>query len=351
MLTKQQLEEIVSRPEYDFLRTNPKLKDRIVFLTVGGSYAYGTDIETSDIDIRGVCLNGIDELLGGETFEQFIDSRTDTTIYSVSKFLDLVSNCNPNVIEMLFCEPENYIYVSPIGQLILDNRHLFLSKKAFYTFGGYARAQLNRLENSLCRGNYYTHNQKEEHIARSVQNAMDTFSNRFTAMTNGKGEVKLYTDEVDETGNKIITIDMTMNRVPLREVRAMLEEMTNIVRDYDKSGGWRNTKKDVPHLNKHIMHLVRLYYMGIEILKDKDLHTYRTNEHDLLVAIRNGLFLDENNCATQDFYTLLAQLEKELENAYKQSTLPNKVDYNKVKELKIKISIMTLKQLGVDINE
>lgn len=342
MLTKEKLEEIVSRPEYDFLRTNPRLKDKILFLTVGGSYAYGTNVEGSDIDIRGVAMNSIEDILGGTTFEQFQNEETDTVIYSVNKFIKLVTDCNPNVIELLFCEPEQYIWVSPLGQLLLDNKHLFLSQKAYYTFGGYARAQLNRLENALCRGNYFTQAQKEEHIARSVENSIDSFGERYSAMIQGKGSIKLHTDKVDENGNRIITTDMTMKDVPLREIRSMLEEMTNIVRDYDKSSGWRNTKKDIPHLNKHIMHLVRLYYMGIEILETGTLHTYRSKEHQLLMSIRNGLFLDEKNNLKPEFYTVLNDLEARLKKALDNSKLPKKARRDDIMQLQIKINLMMI---------
>lgn len=53
----EQIKEMVAGSEYDFLRTNPHLKDRIIFLTLGGSYSYGTNVETSDVGERpGVFL-------------------------------------------------------------------------------------------------------------------------------------------------------------------------------------------------------------------------------------------------------------------------------------------------------
>ena len=41
-MTIEEIKTMVAGEQYDFLRTNPHLKDRIIFLTLGGSYAYGT---------------------------------------------------------------------------------------------------------------------------------------------------------------------------------------------------------------------------------------------------------------------------------------------------------------------
>ena len=47
---------LMNSTEYDFLRTNERLGKRIMLLGLGGSYAYGTNNEQSDIDFRGVTL-------------------------------------------------------------------------------------------------------------------------------------------------------------------------------------------------------------------------------------------------------------------------------------------------------
>lgn len=77
-MTIEQIREMVAGPEYDFLRTNPRLKDRIIFLTLGGSYSYGTNVKTSDVDLRGCALNIPSDLLGLTNFEQFVHAQTDT---------------------------------------------------------------------------------------------------------------------------------------------------------------------------------------------------------------------------------------------------------------------------------
>lgn len=66
----EKIKEKMLCSDYDFLKTNEHLKNKIVLLTLGGSYAYGTNIESSDIDIRGCALNSVSDLIGLSNFEQ-----------------------------------------------------------------------------------------------------------------------------------------------------------------------------------------------------------------------------------------------------------------------------------------
>lgn len=147
----EQIKEKLKSEEYDFLKTDPHLGNNIILLGLGGSHAYGTNIETSDLDVRGCAINSKIEILTNVNFEQCCNEATDTTIYSLNKLIHLLSNCNPNTIELLGLKPEHYLYVSPIGQELLNNKDLFLSKRAIQSFGGYAYSQLRRLDNKAAR--------------------------------------------------------------------------------------------------------------------------------------------------------------------------------------------------------
>ena len=77
--------QLMNSEEYDFLRTNERLGNRIMLLGLGGSYAYGTNNDNSDIDFRGVTLQMPSDLLGLTEFEQYEDDKTDTVIYGFNK--------------------------------------------------------------------------------------------------------------------------------------------------------------------------------------------------------------------------------------------------------------------------
>ena len=100
-MTINQIKEKLKSKDYDFLRTDKNLGNNIILLTIGGSYAYGTNNENSDIDIRGCALNTKMQILTNQNFEQRVDVNTDTTIYAFNKLISLLSSVNPNTIELL----------------------------------------------------------------------------------------------------------------------------------------------------------------------------------------------------------------------------------------------------------
>ncbi|MEE3344767.1 MAG: nucleotidyltransferase domain-containing protein, partial [Bacilli bacterium] len=169
--------EIINNKDYKFIEENEHLGENIILLGLGGSKAYGTNIATSDTDIRGIAINSEEEILLGTDFEQVVDVKTDTTIYSFNKMIDLLSNSNPNTIEILGLKPEHYIKITDIGQQLLDMREIFLSKVVVHSFGGYAYSQLRRLDNKSARALNQT--EKEKHILNSIINTKYSFAERY----------------------------------------------------------------------------------------------------------------------------------------------------------------------------
>ena len=112
----EKIKKLLKSEHYDFLRANEHLGSNIILLGLGGSHAYGTDTENSDLDIRGCALNKREEILIPiHNFDQVTEETTDTTIYSFNKLITLLSNCNPNTIELIGLKPEHYLYIHPIG--------------------------------------------------------------------------------------------------------------------------------------------------------------------------------------------------------------------------------------------
>ena len=260
-MTVEEIREKLKTSEYDFLRNNKHLGSNIILLGLGGSYSYGMNIEgKSDIDIRGVALNSKEEILLLQNFGQIVDENTDTTIYSFNKMVNLLCKANPNVMEQLGLNTEHYLYIHPIGQVLLNNSKLFLSKRAVYSFAGYAKEQLKKLDNKSSRsfGEDYTG------IGRR---------NRYAAAHN--------------------------------------------------------------KLGKHMAHLIRLYYMCFDILENQKIITYREKEHDLLMNIRNGEYLDKNQQPISSFYDLLSELKKRLEYDEKNTSLPETPDYQRINEFRM----------------
>ena len=321
---------ILKRKEYiEIFDALNKKNLSVIYLTISGSHAYGTNNEDSDIDIRGVFLNSMESRIGIKSpIEDYESKVTDTVLYSFHKFCKLLSQVNPNVIEMLGTREEDVLLSSPLSNILRDNAELFLSKRAFITFAGYATQQLRRLENALARDSY-PQSEKERHILQSFDAEMLAVQKKFSDF-NLCNDIKLYlADSRKEDFDKEIYIDANLHGVPLRDYIILNNDLNNMIKNYEKIRH-RNNKKDAAHLNKHAMHLIRLYYTGIDILKEGTIRTYREKEHDILMSIRNG------EVPFEKIFELRNKLELELQKARDESKLPDEPSYDKINDFIVK---------------
>ncbi len=152
----------------------PSLEERFLLLAITGSHAYGLAIEgVSDFDYKGVFIAPKSYYLGLKQIEQ-IEGKgeqgicfnnqdisglnkfnlqgekfnllrgNDFVIYEFKKYLNLLKNANPNIQELLWLD--NYLYLHPLTDLLIENRDKFLTKKVRSSYVGYANAQLKKVE-------------------------------------------------------------------------------------------------------------------------------------------------------------------------------------------------------------
>lgn len=144
------------------------LRPHTHLLAVAGSRAFGVHHADSDVDVKGVaippaawlhgCMRQFEQATEADAVASFIgDLRDDEraiadrtklegTVFDLRKFLRLAAESNPNIIEVLFCRDEEVRLLTDVGRRLRAARALFLSARARHTFGGYATAQLKRIE-------------------------------------------------------------------------------------------------------------------------------------------------------------------------------------------------------------
>ena len=326
---------ILQSNDYDFIKTHERLGKYVILLGLSGSYSYGTNVKGSDLDIRGITLNQKSDLIGLTQFEQYTDDHTDTVIYALNKIVTLFLNCNPNTIELLGLNPEHYLYLNEIGTMLLENKKVFLSRRAIQSFGGYADAQIRRLQTALARDSF-PQSEKEQHALNSIRNMMYGFNTSYKSFESGSLEIFLDKAVNPELETEIF-VNASLTHYPLRDYAGIWNAMTNVLKSYDKVGK-REKRKDDLHLNKHAMHLIRLFLMAIDILEKGEINTYRANEHSLLMDIRSGAYRTADGGFHESFYEMLSDYEKRFRYAAENTDLPEEPDLAKVQDLMMTIN-------------
>lgn len=292
----------------------PWLEHRVILCGLVGSWGYDTYTEESDWDYRGICIPPKEYILGNlHVFSQskFTGENIEVTIFNIKKFFSLAVDCNPNILELLFLD--EYIplpkFQSKFMKKLLDIRKLFLSKKAKYTFGGYAFSQLKRME---------THRKWLLHPP-SHKPTREEFGLSLTSSPISKDE--LGSIEAMEKKGEDIT---SLYSEEILNVYSKERKYSNKKREWDQFINWEENRnkeraaleKKCGYDSKHASHLIRLLSMGIEILNEGKFQVKRTWDRDMLMKIRNGGFSYEG------IMEQVEKLENLLEQAHKNSSLP-----------------------------
>lgn len=297
------------------------LVDRSIYVTVHGSQAYGTSLPTSDTDVKGVAVPPLEYYFGHDlNFEQAEQNEPDMVIYSLKKFMKLASDCNPNIIEVLFTDPEHWIKITPAGEKLYKHRHLFLSKKAKHTFSGYAIAQLKRIKNHKAwLLNPPTHKPtrsefglpEQSKVSRSTLGAMNALANKGHQFD---GEV-----------------------MELLAAEKHYQESLNQYKQYQNWKKKRNEKRAALEAEhgfdtKHAAHSVRLLRMGEEILSTGEVLVKRPDASELL-EIRAGAW------SYDKLLKWAEEQDKKLSELYESSNvLPHKSNQKALRELCVEIT-------------
>lgn len=150
------------------------LADNVHYVTEMGSIAYGASTDRSDIDLYGFCVPPKEDIfphLRGEIVDfgrqkqrfaqwqehhiQDGDLEYDITIYNIVKYVHLCMENNPNMVDSLFTPHDCVQHITPIGQLLRDNRKMFLHKGFYHKCRGYAYSQLNKMSNRTPKSKRY----------------------------------------------------------------------------------------------------------------------------------------------------------------------------------------------------
>lgn len=344
------------------------VQDRTIFLTLHGSRAYGTNVEGSDEDFKGVAIPPKEMFFSSyKTFEQVILDKKedpDTVIFDIRKFLKLAAGANPNLIEVLFTDPSDHVLVTPLGQKLLDNKEIFLSKKIRATFVGYAISQMKKMKSH--RGyllNPPDHKPTREEfglqekpeidkeqmsaafaeIKKEMDRAQFNFMDHLEeavkiqlreAMEEMLSNMKLGADDQWLGVARSIGFDDNFIELMQKERRFLAAK-----REFASFEEWKRTRnekrfKDEKEFGmnlKHAYHLVRLTRMAEEMLSTGKVIVKRPDREELLF-IRNGGWTYD-----QIMHHMQKQNAKIDQLFINSSILPDQCDVEKVDKLGIEL--------------
>lgn len=297
------------------------IKKHTIYYARHGSHAYGTNIETSDEDFKGVAIAPMSYYLGCfkkfEQSEKYVSKghEIDEVVYDVRKFIGLAGNCNPNILEMLFVDPSDILYINDLGRKLREHSDLFVTKKIRHTMAGYAHSQAQRIR---------THRSWLLNPPAKIPERKDYGLGVAGKIT--PSEMGAYEHVISKGEELPEHVMVTMQKE---------KAYASAKRNWDQYQNWKATRnKDRSELEtkygydcKHAYHLVRLMRMAKEVLEGKGVRVKRTDDRQELLDIRNGRWSYDELMNWFDIE------DATLDTLYEKSTIPFGVDQTKIDKL------------------
>lgn len=329
-----------------------KQQDLILFEAVSGSRAYGLALPHSDIDIRGVYYLPKSYFYGLNYIPQISNETNDEVYFELGRFVELLLQNNPNVLELL-ASPERCIQIKkPIMNLLKSE--YFLSKQCQQSFAGYAFGQIKKArglnkkivnplpkeKKSLLAFCFILEDAKsiplQEWLERK-QFQQDQLG--LVAIEHSKHIYAVFIDENQELGYQgvikeaedsvILKSRVAPHIQPVAYLSFNQEGFTSYCRDYHSYWQWVAERNEERYNNnqahgqnydaKNMMHTFRLLETARDIALYREIRVERPNREELL-AIRRGEFGYESLLERAD------NLMKEVETLFTNSELPENVD-------------------------
>lgn len=338
------------------------LENNTILLVRHGSHAYGTNIATSDEDIRGIAVPPAPYHLGYlHKFEQKVSHNPDITIFGLKKFCFLAAEGNPNALELLFVEDTDVLNYANAGALLRRNRDLFISKKLKHTLSGYAHSQLKRIKTHrrwLLNPPGHKPTRAEFNLPECTVIPQDQIATATSLVQDQikEWEAKLHIEGVDDASRIAIATAITEMSIANDEkfraagrVIGLTENFLELL-DRERTYGaamsewtqyenWCATRNEARaaleaqhgYDTKHAMHLVRLMRMCGEVLRTGELRVRRPDAAELL-QIRAGAWAYDELIAWAD------ATSKELDALYRESSLPTGPKRDEIDALCVRIT-------------
>lgn len=338
-----------------------KAKQDLIYEVIAGSKAYGLDLPTSDTDIRGIYLQPNEFRLGNGYIEQVADKKNDIVYYEVNRFVNLLTNNNPNIIENLFVPEDKILGFSNEIKPLYDNRHKFLTKKIRQTFGGYAISQIKKarglnkkIVNPIAKErktplDFCYIFEKETGYMKPAKKwlyykGVKQSSVGLSEMPNGVQLYKMYLGLfrgiISENGNEVLHSEIPKDYPLTAFLYYNKDGYSTYCKEYKEYWEWvekrnpvrynDNISHDQNYDGKNMMHCLRMLDMAIEIAEGKGVNLVRPNR-EWLLSVRKG------KVSYDEIMKLIEEKKKQMDTAFEKSRLPEEVDMDMAHKIIIQI--------------